>query len=131
MNDALVAAIVQAHKEVKELNLRFAKSAQKFNYITPRDFLDFIKHYVELFDQKKSELEEQQIHLNGGLSTLAETNNGVRKMEESLNQYREELQHKEKEANKKLQLMVGEQKIAEQKREEGLVMKKKIEVKSE
>ena len=52
-------------------------------------------------------------------------------MEESLNQYREELQHKEKEANKKLQLMVGEQKIAEQKREEGLVMKKKIEVKSE
>lgn len=50
MNDALVAAIVQAHKEVKELNLRFAKSAQKFNYITPRDFLDFIKHYVELFD---------------------------------------------------------------------------------
>lgn len=51
-------------------------------------------------------------------------------MEESLNQYREELQFKEKEANTKLQQMVAEQNIAEQKREEGLVMKKKIEVKS-
>ncbi len=27
MNDALVAAIVQAHKEVKDLNTRFAKAA--------------------------------------------------------------------------------------------------------
>ncbi len=86
---------------------------------------------MELFENKKTELEEQQVHLNGGLNTLAETNNGVRNMEASLNQYREELQFKEKEANKKLQQMVGEQKIAEQKREEGLVMKSKIEVKSE
>lgn len=131
MNDALVAAVVQAHKEVKDLNQRLAKAAQKFNYITPRDFLDFIKHYVDLFEKKKAELEEQQIHLNGGLSTLAETNNGVRKMEESLNKYREELQIKEKEANIKLQQMVAEQNIAEQKREEGLAMKKKIEIKSE
>ena len=52
-------------------------------------------------------------------------------MEESLNKYREELQIKEKEANIKLQQMVAEQNIAEQKREEGLAMKKKIEIKSE
>ena len=54
MNDALVTAIVQSHKYVRDINSKFAKSAKKHNYITPRDFLDFIKHYVELFDHKKS-----------------------------------------------------------------------------
>lgn len=29
------------------------KGAKKFNYITPRDFLDFIKHFVELHGEKK------------------------------------------------------------------------------
>jgi len=34
------------HSTVIELNKKLAKSAKKFNYITPRDFLDFIKHFV-------------------------------------------------------------------------------------
>ena len=46
------------------------KSAKKFNYITPRDFLDLIKHFVELLHEKKEELEEQQYHLNVGLDKL-------------------------------------------------------------
>lgn len=49
------------------------KSAKKFNYITPRDFLDFIKHFVELYHEKKEDLEEQQYHLNVGLDKLKET----------------------------------------------------------
>jgi dynein heavy chain 1 len=35
-----------------------SKSAKKFNYITPRDFLDFIGHFVHLNKEKKDELEE-------------------------------------------------------------------------
>jgi dynein heavy chain 1 len=42
------------HSTVIELNKKLAKSAKKFNYITPRDFLDFIKHFVELYREKKS-----------------------------------------------------------------------------
>ena len=41
--------------------------------ITPRHYLDFINHYADLFHEKRSELEEQQMHLNVGLRKIKET----------------------------------------------------------
>lgn len=55
----LVNSLVYFQNIVVELNRRLAKSAKRFNYITPRDFLDFISHFVELHNEKKSQLEEQ------------------------------------------------------------------------
>ena len=46
------------HITVRDLNLKLARSAKKFNYITPRDLLDFIRHFVDLKQNKKSELVE-------------------------------------------------------------------------
>lgn len=57
-HEALCQCIVDIHTTVKEVNQKLMKSAKKFNYITPRDFLDFIKHFVELLHEKKEELEE-------------------------------------------------------------------------
>lgn len=52
--DVLVRTLVYIQNTVVELNRRLAKSAKKFNYITPRDFLDFISHFVELHNEKKT-----------------------------------------------------------------------------
>lgn len=41
--------------------------------ITPRHYLDFINQYANLFNEKRSELEEQQMHLNVGLRKIKET----------------------------------------------------------
>lgn len=41
--------------------------------ITPRHYLDFINHYANMFNEKRSELEEQQMHLNVGLRKIKET----------------------------------------------------------
>jgi len=49
----LINTIVSMHSTVIELNKKLAKSAKKFNYITPRDFLDFIKHFTELNKEKR------------------------------------------------------------------------------
>lgn len=46
--------------------------------ITPRHYLDFINHYANLFHEKRSELEEQQMHLNVGLRKIKETVDQVR-----------------------------------------------------
>lgn len=46
--------------------------------ITPRHYLDFINHYADLFHEKRSELEEQQMHLNVGLRKIKETVDQVR-----------------------------------------------------
>lgn len=46
--------------------------------ITPRHYLDFINQYANLFNEKRSELEEQQMHLNVGLRKIKETVDQVR-----------------------------------------------------
>lgn len=112
--------IVYIHNSVRELNRRLQKSAKKFNYITPRDYLDFIKHFVTLQREKKSELEEQQLHINSGLSKLKETEETVIEMKESLSKYKLELDNKNQEAEAKLKLMLTEQKNAETKKESSI-----------
>lgn len=82
------------------------KSAKKFNYITPRDFLDLIKHFVELLHEKKEELEEQQYHLNVGLDKLKQTESAVIDLQNQLSVYEKDLMQKERAANDKLKLMV-------------------------
>ena len=57
-HDIVVRSLVYIQNTVVELNRRMAKAAKRFNYITPRDFLDFISHFVELHNEKKSQLEE-------------------------------------------------------------------------
>lgn len=52
--------------------------------ITPRHYLDFINHFVKLYQEKRSDLEEQQLHLNVGLSKIAETVEQVEEMQKSL-----------------------------------------------
>ena len=104
------------HSTVIELNKKLAKSAKKFNYITPRDFLDFIKHFVELYRQKKSLLEDQQLHLNVGLNKLKETETQVLEMQSSLDIKRAELEKKEKEASQKMTLIVQEKTKANEKK---------------
>lgn len=49
-----------------------------------RHYLDFINHFVKLHREKCSELEEQQLHLNVGLSKIAETVEQVEEMQKSL-----------------------------------------------
>lgn len=57
----------------KQANNRLAKRGGHTMAITPRHYLDFINQYANLFNEKRSELEEQQMHLNVGLRKIKET----------------------------------------------------------
>lgn len=84
--------------------------------ITPRHYLDFIHHFVKLYNEKRSDLEEQQLHLNVGLSKIAETVEQVEEMQKSLAVKSQELQAKNEAANAKLRQMVKDQQEAEKKK---------------
>ena len=45
-----------------------------------RDYLDYISFFKEIYNKKKSELEEQQLHLSQGLDKLKETEETVFKL---------------------------------------------------
>lgn len=76
-NELLAECLVKVHLTVRDLNSKLMRSAKKYNFITPRDVLDFIKHFVELRAEKKSELVELQGHLNRGLDKLKESEDEV------------------------------------------------------
>jgi dynein heavy chain 1 len=57
-NEALADTILNIHNSVRTLNTKLQKKAKKFNYITPRDFLDFIRHFLALKASKQAGLVE-------------------------------------------------------------------------
>lgn len=84
--------------------------------ITPRHYLDFINHYADLFHEKRSELEEQQMHLNVGLRKIKETVDQVEELRRDLRIKSQELEVKNAAANDKLKKMVKDQQEAEKKK---------------
>lgn len=56
---AVINAFVHTHQSVRAASRRMV--------VTPRHYLDFIQHFVRLHNEKRSELEDQQLHINIGM----------------------------------------------------------------
>ncbi|KAI9513146.1 dynein heavy chain protein 1 [Russula earlei] len=113
---AVVNALVYVHMSLYQINQRLSRRQGRYNYVTPRHYLDFINHYVRLYNEKRDELEEQQRHLHVGLDKLRDTVTQVEQLRKSLAVKRTQLEAKDREANDKLRQMVADQQEAEQKK---------------
>eukprot|EP01071_Lankesteria_metandrocarpae_P000415 Lankesteria_metandrocarpae@DN10561_c0_g1_i1.p1 len=125
---ALARAVVAIHQQVSEWNLRLTRGGKKYNYVTPRDFLDFIRHFVALVEEKRDESVENTKHLSGGLKKLHETETQVGELQSSLAVKEKELQEKNKLAEQKMQLMIEQQAETETSKKEAEALSKKLDV---
>jgi dynein heavy chain 1 len=114
--DAVLNAFVFVHQTLHNANTRLTRRGGRTMAITPRHYLDFIFHYVKLFNEKREDLEEQQLHLNVGLQKIRETVEQVEELQKSLSIKRNELEEKNAMANLKLKQMVKDQQEAERKK---------------
>ncbi|XP_066464042.1 cytoplasmic dynein 1 heavy chain 1 isoform X2 [Eleutherodactylus coqui] len=114
--EAIVNGCVFVHQTLHQANARLAKRGGRTMAITPRHYLDFINHYADLFNEKRSELEEQQMHLNVGLRKIKETVDQVEELRRDLRIKSQELEVKNAAANDKLKKMVKDQQEAEKKK---------------
>ena len=119
--------MVQIHTCVKRLVDKIARQRDQRPYVSPRDYIDFIQHYVKLFNEKRSELEEQQRHLNIGLDKIRTTEEQVAKLRVTLESKDKELAAKNVEANEKLRQMLEDKNYAEKKKEESEKLGKELE----
>ena len=71
---------------------------------------------MKLYIEKRSDLEEQQLHLNVGLQKIRETVDQVEELQASLSIKKNELEQKNALANQKLKQMVKDQQEAEKKK---------------
>ncbi|KAG9099539.1 hypothetical protein FS749_001026 [Ceratobasidium sp. UAMH 11750] len=113
---AVVNGLVHVHLSLHEVNQRLSRRQGRYNHVTPRHYLDFLHHYVRLYNEKRDELEEQQRHLHVGLDKLRDTVTQVEDLRKSLAIKSAQLETKNTEANEKLQRMVTDQQEAEAKK---------------
>jgi dynein heavy chain 1 len=124
---AVINIFVQIHNTVRKINEVEAKKGHRTMALTPRHFLDLIKHYTKLFKEKRHDLEEEKIHLNNGLRKIRETEEQVKELKQSLTLKRTELERKQEEANTKLKQMLSDQQEAEKEKKESEKLQKRIE----
>ncbi|KAJ3019014.1 UNVERIFIED_CONTAM: hypothetical protein HDU68_010891 [Siphonaria sp. JEL0065] len=123
---AVLNAFVYVHKSLYDVNAKLSRSQGRINHVTPRHYLDFINHYVKLYGEKRSDLEDQQKHINVGLDKMKDTVLKVEELRKSLAIKKAELEEKTTLANEKLKKMVTGQQEAEQQKTIALKMQEEI-----
>jgi len=126
----LAATIVSFHKRVDDVNEELQKSAQKYNYITPRDFLDFINHFISILEEKRKEVLEQQQHIDGGLLKLKETEEQVAQLQDGLAVKEKDLSQKNKLAEDKLSQMAEGRGKAEEQQKKSMALSEQLKKQS-
>ena len=87
---------------------------------------------MKLYNEKRQDLEEQQLHLNVGLQKIRETVEQVEELQASLSVKKNELEQKNALANQKLKQMVHDQQEAEKRKvtsqeiQEALVVRRSL-----
>ncbi|KIH52290.1 hypothetical protein ANCDUO_17609, partial [Ancylostoma duodenale] len=106
---AVINTLVHVHKSVQKLNEQEQKRGHRVMVVTPRHFLDLIKHFMNLFHEKRRDLEEEKVHLNIGLNKIRETEEQVKELQKSLTLKSRELEEKKTAANLKVREMLADQ----------------------
>ena len=77
LHEAVIATLVFIHENVRSAgggtDSSSSSNQKTHKFVSPRDYIDFIKHVVEIHKEKRNQLEEQQLHLNIGLDKLKDT----------------------------------------------------------
>lgn len=129
LRQAVVAALVDFHKTTKNMAEEIAQSSNNpcRTYLSPRDYLALIQNFVSSLITRRSATEDEQLHVNAGLTKLVQTQENVAELKRDLGIKEKELREKETLANNKLQQMVSDQNVAEKRKEEAEKMSVAVE----
>lgn len=123
---AVINTFVNVHNIVRKINENETRKGHRTMTLTPRHFLDFIRHYLNLFREKRQDLENERIHLNIGLNKIRETQEQVQELQKSLQQKEAELTEKKEAANAKLKQMLTDQQEAEKEKKASENLQKEL-----
>jgi dynein heavy chain len=73
------------HTSTMKASEEFLAKFRRYNYVTPKNYLDFITTYKMLLAKKRKENDDLSKRLNGGLSKLIQASEEVGVMQEDLN----------------------------------------------
>ncbi|KAL8575827.1 Dynein heavy chain 10, axonemal [Nucella lapillus] len=80
----LISHIVLVHQSVGIYSKRFQQQLRRNNYVTPTNYLDFIKSYLRLLEEKDKYIQSLCDRLTGGLEKIAEASEMLAVLNEKL-----------------------------------------------
>ncbi|XP_076453714.1 LOW QUALITY PROTEIN: dynein beta chain, ciliary-like [Babylonia areolata] len=133
MRDSISLFMAHVHQSVNEVSQQFLANERRYNYTTPKSFLEQITLYQNLLQRKNNELQAKIIRLENGLEKLRSTASQVDDLKAKLASQEVELAQKNDDANKLIQVVGAEQeKVGKEKaiadEEEAKVSKINVEV---
>nr|XP_033816070.1 dynein heavy chain 17, axonemal isoform X1 [Geotrypetes seraphini] len=104
------------HKTVNEMSKMYLSADRRYNYTTPKTFLEFIKLYQNLLSRKRKELIAKMERLENGLTKLQDTASQVDDLKAKLAIQEIELKQKNEDADKLIQVVgVETEKVSNEK----------------
>ena len=131
LRDLVLDSFVYVHQSLAQTNAALQRRNVRTTSLTPRHFLDFVGHFVNLHGEKRADIDEQQQHLANGLKKINETVEQVAELQSSLSVKRAELERKNDEANSKLRQMIIDQQEAEKTKLDSQELQKVLLVQNE
>ena len=80
MRDSISKFMAYVHNSVNEMSTLYLQNERRYNYTTPKSFLEQIKLYQNLLQKNNSNLQAQIVRLENGLEKLRNTSSQVKKM---------------------------------------------------
>ena len=109
---------VDVHTSVGKMNVRMLNEIKRYNYVTPTNFLELVKGYKVLLEEKRRELMSAASKLRNGLHKLEEGRKQVEAMSRELAIKQVEVERNQEECDALLKVIVVEKADADKQENE-------------
>ncbi|XP_066487525.1 dynein axonemal heavy chain 11 [Tiliqua scincoides] len=97
-HDSICQFMAYAHTSVNEMNAKFRQNERRYNYTTPKSFLEQIMLYKNLLEKKVQKMFQHKEHLVNGIQKLKTTSSQVEDLKYKLASQEAELQLRNQDA---------------------------------
>ncbi|KAF4030914.1 Dynein heavy chain C-terminal domain [Phytophthora infestans] len=122
--------MADVHISVTEMSKTYYETQRRYNYVTPKSFLELISFYEILLKQRKEDIQRQISRLDDGLSTLRKTSADVAELQVDLKHTMVKVAEKQASTDQLLEQMGREKAGAEVQQENANKEKLKAETAS-
>ncbi|KAK3269901.1 Dynein heavy chain cytoplasmic, partial [Cymbomonas tetramitiformis] len=113
--DHVVQHMVLTHESVRDFSVKFHEQLRRHNYVTPKNYLDFINNYKKSLSLNRQEIGEMSARLDGGLQKLIQAADEVDKLQVTLQEAKVVVDQKTQECNELLEVIAENRKVVEDK----------------
>jgi dynein heavy chain len=110
----IVEHMVMVHQYVRGQSDGFLQQLKRYNYVTPKNYLDFISNYRSVLKDERRKIDGQIQRLDGGLSKLVQAATEVDAMQVKLVAAQAEVEVKSRQVKEMLVEISANTKVAEQ-----------------